>query len=277
MQQLLNFIGKRKHFFIFLLLQFIALWFTIASQDYHRSKFISSSNNITGSIYSINNSISDYFNLRIENQRLLEENAKLRSMLLSSMLNSSNTFSDKLDSVHNKYDQKFSFSHANVINNSYTMRNNNLTIDKGRINGVVEESGVITNNGVIGVIESVGRNYSSVISILNSKISINAKIKGSEYFGSLSWTGESRFDFILSDIPKQAVFEIGDTIVTGGYSSIFPENINLGKITEKTLPQNSNYYQIKVEPFIDYANVKGVYLVKNFHKAELKTLQNNSK
>jgi rod shape-determining protein MreC len=273
MQQLLNFIGRNKQFFVFLLLQLFAIILTIQSQNYHRSKFISSTSFITGAFYDIGNSISKYFDLIEHNQALLKENAKLKSQLKSSLFTNYSDYTLKSDSLYQNLIQKYSYTDANVINNSYRMLNNTLTLDKGSIHGISNENGVVNDKGIIGIIENVGKRYSSVISVLNSKIAINAKIKNSDYFGSLKWPGISRSEFILSDIPKQALLSIGDTIVTGGFSNIFPGGLNIGKIVKIELPINSNYYELTVEPFIDYSNIKSVYIIKNLHKEEIETIE----
>jgi rod shape-determining protein MreC len=273
MQQLLNFIGKNKKFFVFLLLQLFALILTIQSQNYHRSKFISSTSSITGGFYEIGHSISKYFDLIEQNQALLNENAKLKSQLRSSLFTNYSDYKEKTDTIYQNLIQKYSYTNANVINNSYRMLNNTLTLDKGNIHGVSNENAVVNDKGIIGVVENVGKRYCSVISILNSKLAINAKIKNSDYFGSLKWPGTKRTKFILSDIPKQALISLGDTIVTGGFSNIFPGNLDIGKIVKIELPNNSNYYELTVEPFIDYSNIKSVYIVKNLHKEEIENIE----
>ena len=129
------------------------------------------------------------------------------------------------------------------------------------------------SNGIIGVIESTGENYSSVISILNKNLQVNAKLKKSNYFGSLSWPGKDRSKFALIDIPKEAIINIGDTVATGGYSTIFPEGINIGIIEKFEIKENQNYYDITVKPFLDYADIKSVYIIHNLHKEKIKEVE----
>ena len=273
MQQLLYFLAKRKHFFLFLFIQIIALWLTIQNQDYQRAKFVNSTGNFVGSIYDFTNSWEPYIGLRDENHRLLEENAKLHSMLLSSMFEIGERFKQTTDTTSTRFIQKYSFTESNIVNNSYRNRNNHLTIDKGRMHGIKTENGVITTNGIVGIIESVGDNYSSVISLLNKNILVNAKLKNSDHFGSLSWPGNNRNIFLLSDIPKEALFTIGDTITTGGFSTIFPAGINIGIVESFKLPDESNYYIINVKSFVDYANIKSVYIIKNLQSKEISKIE----
>jgi len=273
MQQLFNFLAKRKYIFLFLFIQLIALSLTIQNKDYQKSIFINSTGNIVGSIYSKVNNFDKYLDLYDDNQRLIEENAKLHSMLRSSMKEVGVDMHSRSDTNALKIVQKYNFTSAEVINNSFRRRNNHITINKGTKNGVRDGDGVITSNGIIGVIESTGENYSSVISILNKNLQVNAKLKKSNYFGSLSWPGKDRTRFILSDIPKEAKFNVGDTIVTGGFSTIFPEGINIGTIEKFNIIPSQNYYSIIVKPFLDYADVKYVYIIQNLQREEINKIE----
>ena len=273
MQQLFNFLAKRKYIFLFLFIQLITLWLTIQNKDYQKATFINSTGNFVGGIYSKVNNFDKYLDLYNENKRLVEENAKLHSMLKSSMVEVGIRMQSHSDTNKLKIVQKYRFTDAEVINNSYRHRNNHITLNKGLKNGVRDGDGVITSNGIIGVIESTGENYSSVISILNKNLQVNAKLKNSNYFGSLSWPGKDRTKFILSDIPKEAQFSVGDTIITGGFSTIFPEGINIGVIEKFNIIENQNYYNIVVKPFTDYANVKSVYVIQNLHREEIKSTE----
>lgn len=256
-----------------LLLQIVALILTIQNQDYHRSQIVGSTGNFIGDTYKNINKFDSYLKLKDENELLLDENAKLHSLLEKSMYSISTNFTTYSDSINKGFRQKYQYSGALVINNSYRQRNNYLTINKGKINGVTEESGVVTHNGIVGVVNNIGENYSSVISVLNKNLLINAKLKKSSYFGSLKWDGRNHNILQLTDIPKHAKISIGDTITTGGYSSIFPAEIPIGKISYFEIKEGQNYYDIELETFIDYANIKSVYIIKNLHKIELDTIQ----
>ena len=277
MQQLINFLSKRKYIFLFLFIQLITLWLTIQNKDYHKATFINSTGNIVGSIYSRVNNLDKYINLHKENTQLIEENAKLHSMLKSSMVEVGVSIRSHSDTNALKIVQKYHYTESEVINNSYRRRNNHITIRKGLLNGINNGDGVVTSNGIIGVIENTGENYSSVISVLNKNLLVNAKLKKSNYFGSLSWPGKDRSKFLLSDIPKEAIISLGDTIITGGYSTIFPEGINIGVIEKLEVLENQNYYNIVVKPFLDYANVKSVYVIHNLQRGEINEIESKRK
>lgn len=258
MQQIIRFIEKYRYFLLFLILEFIALFFTIQSHSYHKSKFINSANSITGGLYKRANSINEFFHLKSENLRLSEENARLKNDLLKE-----NHTRDTINHF-----QRYQYIPAKVYNNNYTNRNNYLTISKGLNDGVDSEMAVVNSKGIIGTTNSVSRNYATVISILNNYSLINAKIKNNNHFGTLSWDGKDYKTVQLNDIPRQAIIKIGDTIVTGGKSIIFPEGILIGTI--KDFEQNQ---LINITLFNDMSTIGNVQVINNLHKEEIQQLE----
>ena len=116
--------------------------------------------------------------------------------------------------------------------------------------------------------------FATGISILNSQIKINVVLKKSEHFGSLYWNGKNHQIMELEDIPKSANISIGDTIISGGMSSIFPRNIPIGVIHKFELPESTNYYEISIKLFEDFGSLRNVYVVKNDFKQEFNDLKN---
>lgn len=270
MQQLIYFFQKYKYFLFFLLLQFIALFLTINNRNFHKSKFISSANNVTGGLYDQFSKISDYFNLKTQNQELATENAILKNRLekLTSLRDSTinSTITDTL-----QYKQKYTYTQAKIINNNYNLPNNYLTINKGTSQEVRKEMAVINSKGIIGVTEKSSSNYARVQSILNSNSKINARLKNSTHFGTLTWNGKDYNTVQLEDIPRQAILKVGDTIITGGKSTIFPEGILIGTI--KNI-DNKNILDIRL--FNDMSSLGYVYVVTHLDKEEINKLNNSS-
>jgi len=174
-----------------------------------------------------------------------------------------------------QYFQKYEYSVAKVINNNFTKRNNTLTINKGTKHGLSADLGVINSNGVIGVIESISPNFATIISILNKNSNINVRIKNSNHFGTLTWDGITHTTTQLIDIPRQASIKIGDTIISGGKSAIFPEGINIGVIKDFKF-ENNKYQQINVLLFNDMSAIGYVQIIKNLQKSEQKNLEQNT-
>ena len=270
MQQLIYFFQKFKYFLFFLLLSFISLTLTFNNLDFHKSKFVNSANFITGGFYSQTSNISEYWNLKSENKLLAEENTRLKNLLEKSNFVSFSVDSTVIDST--KYQQKYTFTTAKIINNNYTKEFNFLTIDKGENQGIKKEMAVINSKGIIGITDNSSGDYARVQSILNRNSKINARLKNSNYFGSLSWNGKDYNTVQLSDIPRQAPLEIGDTIETGGKSTIFPEGILVGIISKINKGSTADN-KVDVTLFNDMSNLGFVQVIKNLDTIEIKLLE----
>lgn len=265
MQRIINFILRFRNAFLYGLLLLISLVMTTNSHSYHNSKFFNSAQGLSGSIYKGGSSISSYFGLREENFKLVEENRRLRQILFNTEIDTV----PALDSAMAQY----TVLSARLIKNSISSPRNYLTLDKGSKQGVEQDMGVITTNGILGIVENVSNNYATVQSVLNTKSNINAKIKNSAYFGSLIWNAKDHGTVQLIDIPRLVPLVVGDTIVTGGMSSIFPENIPIGTIKKYDLNPSRTFYNIEVKLFNDMANIKNVYLLGNRDLREIMDLQ----
>ncbi len=270
MQQIVNFIIRNKTFLLFLLLFSISLTFTIQTHSYHKSKFINSANFLTGGIYNSVNDISSYFDLKTQNALLTEENNRLKSLLYNS---TEQNDSIQLDS--SLLNSPYHFETANVIRNNYSSSNNILLLNKGSKDSIKEDFGVITTKGIVGIIDNTSKNYSTIISILNTTSKISAQLKKTNHYGSLTWNGKSPYFTQLIDIPKIAPVKIGDTIVTSGISSIFPKGIPIGTIHDFKLDITRNYYEINIKLFNDMTNIEHVYIIENKDILEITNLLKN--
>jgi rod shape-determining protein MreC len=269
MQQIINFIIRNKTFLFFLLLFSISILFTIQSHSYHKSKFINSANFLTGGVYNSVNDITEYLSLKSQNELLAKENNRLKSILFNSQIEHDSIYIDSL-----MFNAPYKFSTAQVIKNSYSTVNNILLINRGTKDGIKQDFGVITNKGILGIIDQTSKNYATVLSILNSESSISAQLKKSNQFGTLKWDGKKPEYAQLIDIPKNASLKQGDTIITSGRSSIFPKGVPVGAINDFKLDQSENSYIINVKLFNDMTNVEHVYIIENTNLPEIKSLLN---
>lgn len=270
MRQIIYFIEKFRYFLLFIVLEIFAFVVIIQDYSYHQSKFVNSANFITGGIYKKVNSINEFFHLKTDNQLLSEENARLKNLL------------EKRENVYaidsftvidtSQYFQKYEYSVGKIINNNFTKRNNFLTLNKGSKHGLNSDLGVINSKGIIGVIKNVSSNYATVLSILNNNSKINVRLKNSNHFGTLIWNGKDYNITQIIDIPRQALVKVGDTIITGGKSAIFPEGIPVGVVKDFKYEKNK-YQQINVLLFNDMSSIGEVQIVKNLQKNEQITLE----
>ena len=264
MQRIIYFLIRNKNFILFLSLLITSLSININYNEYNRSKFINSSDYIFSSIYDTKYTISKYFNLEFQNKLLVEENKKLRKILYNN--DKSLIIPEKFDSLN------FNIAIGSVIKNSYSKSNNFITINVGNKDGIDSDNGVISSNGVVGIIDKTTTNYSRLISILNTNFLLNAKFKNSNYFGVLSWNGRNINRVQLKDIPKQAKVKIGDTIVTGGNSLIFPKGILIGYVDSYKLDNSENYLELEVNLSTDMTNIENLYIINNNNISEINLL-----
>ncbi len=271
MQQLIYFFQKYRYFLFFVLLEFVALFLIINNNTFHKSKFISSANGVTGGLYENFSKLSDYFKLKTQNEELASENENLKNLLEKYYsIQDSTTSNSVIDTV--KYNQLYSYTKAKIIKYSYHLPNNYLTLNKGIYQGIQKEMAVINSKGIIGITENSNSEYTRVQSILNSNSKINARLKNSNHFGSLAWDGKAYNVVQLHDIPRQATLKIGDTIITDGKSTIFPEGILIGTI--KNIDTKNNKNLIDIQLFNDMSNLSHVYVVTHLDKEKINSLNN---
>ncbi|WP_395077376.1 rod shape-determining protein MreC [Flavobacterium sp.] len=268
MQQIINFIVKNSNRLLFLLLLIISLFLVIKSHSYHRSKVVNSANIVSGTIFEKTNEVKTYFSLKEQNDKLAKENADLRKFLFNKKDSISVLLKDSLKGYN-----KINVIQTRVINNSYNVSENYLTINSGSLQGIKPDMGVINSQGIVGIVEKTSPKYATVLSVLNVKSQINAKIKKSNHFGSLIWNAKNAGFVQLIDIPRLASVKKGDTVVTGGRSTIFPENIPVGIISRIFIDTQTNYYTLDVRLFNDMTNLNHVYVIENKESEEIIKLE----
>ncbi|WP_373059700.1 rod shape-determining protein MreC [Zunongwangia sp. H14] len=271
MQQIFNFLIRNKNNILFLLLLALSIFFTIQTHSFHKSRFISSANFVTGGIYNWANNFQTYLHLDEYNNRLLEENNQLRNMLTNLNVKDTAVVKNHLDST--SFSGDYYFRSATVINNNYSKIDNYLTINKGEVDGIAPEFGVVTSKGIIGIVDRVNDHFSRVISILNSRSKINAQLSKTNHFGSLVWNGKDPNVVQLVDVPRQAPLEKGDTIITGGRSLIFPKGLPIGSVKDFSLDPTQSYYTINIDLFNDMTNIGYVYIIENVNREEIESLE----
>lgn len=271
MRNLLHLLYKYYFFLLFLILESVALSMGIQYNLYQRARFVSFTENISAFFNESISSFTDYFHLIETNRKLAIENAQLKSQLQRVYRSDDLFFFGENDTLHR---QKYFFTSARVINNSIDRIHNYITLNKGTKQGIRPEMGVMCQEGIVGITTGVTRNFTSVISVLNTNFHVSAKLKKNDYFGTLSWDGRDYRKAILNDIPYHVNISAGDTIVTSGYSAIFPEGILIGTVKEATL-KNGNFYTVTVNLSTDFKHLVYVDVISNLQKNEQRKLESN--
>lgn len=244
---------------------------------------IVNSNKVHGDIYDNTKSIffenfndnvdqlSDYLKLDEQNDSLVRENAKLMDIIINQR--STKT----IDTISNDFlSEQYSFIPAEICNKTIHLRNNYFTLCAGSNVGAKPMMGVISAEGIVGIITRVSENYSQVIPLLHSQSRISASIRDLDFFGNLVWKDSNPRIMTLEAVPKHANISIGDTVVTSGYSSIFPKDLPIGIITNFEIEKGSSNYLIDVTLFNDLNNLSYAYLVNNKLKEEQLNIENNN-
>lgn len=273
MQQIVNFVIKYKYFLFFLLLEFIAISLTISNHSYHRSKFVNSANFVSGGIFNKINYYKEYSNLDEYNQQLLEENVRLRNLILHNNIDTTNQISGITDTT--KYHQRYLYLPAKAIENQYHKLYNYLTINRGSKDGVLFDQAVVNSKGIVGITQTVSKNYATVQSILNENSKINVRLTKSLHFGTLEWNGVDYNIMQLADLPIQANIQKGDTVITGGKSIIFPEGIPVGTVLDFEI-ENNDYQFVNIKLFNDMSAIGPVNVIVSLYKDEIDNLKKST-
>ncbi|WP_295121719.1 rod shape-determining protein MreC [uncultured Chitinophaga sp.] len=290
MRNLIIFFRRYFNFFLFLLLEVICIAFVFRNNNYQRTVYINSSNNIGGQLYTWNNGIQYYFHLRSTNDSLVKENARLHNELLSAFNTVDTGFLLKADTLRKFSNdtmhrvigsevRRYRWLEAKVINNSITREINYLTINRGSKYGIRPNMGVVGPSGVVGVVRNVSENYATVISLLSktAAFGFSARLQSSREMGTVVWDGKDGAHAIMKDVPKSAKIKAGDTVVTSGYSQLFPENIHIGYIESFSLSdKSSTAYTIKLRLATNFSNVQYVYAIDNLLKDEQAKLEDST-
>ena len=255
---------------LFILLQSLCIFLLVQNSKFQHASVLNATNAVVTEVMESVSYVKEYIHLRENNENLSKENALLRTQLKSSFYNQDSLHTSISDSLHI---QQYSFITAKVINNTVNYRNNYLTLNKGSLQGVREEMGVITGTGIVGIVKQVSPHYCTVMSVLHKDSRISAMIKRNSFFGSLVWDGIDPAIATLNEIDKTVPVRKGDTIVTTSYSSIFPAGIMLGTVVEARVKPGSNFHEIRVRLSSRFENLSFVYVIDNLLKNEQDALE----
>lgn len=275
MLSLFRYLVRNYPLLLFIALEVISLILLFNFNNYQQVKYLNSANRISGAVYEKISTVFGYFDLHKVNQKLASENARLKTELESvkTEKHEINPFfrTDINSGISNKYIS------ARAINYSVNKAYNYITLNKGRRHGIKTDQGIVCATGVVGVVAYVSDSYSLGLSVLNPRWEISAKLKNTGNFGPLSWKGDDYRYAYLKEIPLHLVVNVGDTIVTSGHSTVFPEGVLIGTVNSVDKPSGESNYEIKVKLSTDFVNLTYVDIINNENREEIELLQNRVK
>lgn len=274
MRNLINFLIRYSTWFVFTFYVLVSFVLLFSSDAYHQSVWLTSANSVSTAVYGVTNSVTGYFDLRQINRQLQQRNASLENEVLNLQNQLARYGSLACDTAFRKEENKrFGYILATVLNNSTRHQRNYFTIDAGTSDGVRPGMGVVDQNGIVGIVNVSGPSASRVISLLNRTQHFSVKIKDTPYVGSLAWRGEDPSTAYMEEVPRHARFHPGDSVVTSGYSTTFPEGMPVGVIMSRVKTSDDNYYVFKIKLASDFKALSTVRVIKDIYKNELDSLQ----
>ncbi|MBW4865532.1 rod shape-determining protein MreC [Prevotella salivae] len=265
MRNLLDFLVKYNYWFLFLFLEAVSFVLLFQFNSYQGSVWFSSANAVTGKLYETSSEIESYFQLSKINSELTQRNLYLEQRLhkLEKQIGDSAADSTMEKSLLVKSLQPYRLIPAKVISMTAGRLDNLITINKGEVDGIKKDMGVVCGTGVVGIVYLTSKHYSIVIPILNSQSNISCVIQGRGYFGYLHWTGGDVSQAYVDDVPRHAHFRLYDNVVTSGYSSVFPAGIIVGKILHVYNSADQMSYRLRVKLSTDFGKLRDVCVVDN--------------
>ena len=274
MRNLLNFLVRYGTWFLFAFYVFVSCVLLVLNNDYQNSVYLTSANAISSSAYSISSEITGYFHLKSINESLQQSNARLENEVLNlrqQLAEYKTLISDSI--INDIYPQRFDYVSATVINNNVRHPKNYFSINKGFLDGVERGMGVVDQNGVVGIVNVAGKHTARVISLLNETQHFSVRIQSSPYVGSLTWKGGDPSVAYMEEVPRHAKYNIGDTVVTSGYSMTFPEGIPVGTVMTRVRGADENFFVLKIKLNSNFKSLSTVRVIKDIYKHDLDSLQ----
>lgn len=265
MRNLLEFLAKYNHWFVFLILEVISMVLLFQYNSYQGSVWFTSANTVTGTVLGWNAEVESFFSMSKVNQELTQRNLYLEQQVkdLSGKLTEVTRDSGWMRRGRFELLKGYNLIPAKVVSNSVNSPDNLITIDKGTADGVERDMGVACGSGVVGIVYMAAPHYSVVIPVLNVRSNISCRIRGRHYFGHLQWNGGNRKLAYVDDIPRHAHFKLYDWVETSGYSSVFPPGITVGKILHVYNSPDGLSYRLQVELSTDFARLRDVCVIDN--------------
>ena len=267
--RLIGVLKKYDYVVVFLLLVVVSAVLMSRTSYYQGSKLVAWSNAVAGGWYQGVHSVGGYFDLKGENDRLAAENAQLKAQLGSSYI----SYTDSVFTVNDTtYKQRYEYTEARVIKNSWSQQNNFIMINKGSAHGIKVDQAVISPEGIVGVVMSVSKNFATIMPVLHSDSRNSVKVRRTGISGSLVWDGLHYRYAQVVDVPATHQFVDNDTIITSGLANDFPEGVPVGYVVEAEPLSGSGFYKVKIRLATDFNKLDHVYVINNRFREEQEEL-----
>ena len=268
MRNLLQFIARYSNFLIFLILEVVAFILITTTHQYQNSAVWSSANRFAAGTENMMTTIGDYFCLQQENQRLAEENAQLKNLLME-QANQLEAILER-DSQYVYAQLDWDYIPAKVVHITTHKQHNYLTINKGLRDSIQVDMGVVGKDGVVGIVSAVGEKYSLVVPIIHVGMNLSCRLQNNNYIARTQWNGMRHDEVTLQDVSRHVTINMGDTVVTSGLTNVFPEGIIVGIVAETEITENDNYHRTKLHIATDYKTIKYVQVIRNHTPNQVK-------
>ena len=274
LRNLIKFIIRYNFFLVFIILEGFSFFLILQYNINQREIFINTSSDFSNFVNQTGGKVKAYFNLKTENDILNHQNIHLLNFISNRKQKvKTNNNLDYLSYGGNYY----SFSPGLIINNSTHWQKNLISLNKGTLDGISPNMAVIGPQGAVGVVFKCSSHFSTVVSLLNTTLKISVFLKKNNYNGTIVWNGKDYRYSTLQDIPIHIPVSVGDTIVTNGYSSIFPPGVPVGTISSVKKDKNTNFYNLTIRLFTNFRTIRHVYIIKNKFREELIKLETESR
>lgn len=275
MRNLIDFIVKHFSWLLFALYVTLSCVLLFENNPYQHHIYMTSAGKAAASVYELSSGVTSYFNLREINNDLQVQNARLEADLLAAREEINHyrelLYADTMTVIEPL--KPYDFILARVINNSYHRPANFITLNKGAADGIKPEMGIVDQNGVVGIVNVVGEHSSRAISLLNPGFRLSCKVKGNDAVGSLVWDGKTYREALLEELPRHTVYNPGDTIITSGYSAVFPEGLPVGVVISPEKTIDDNFYTLRVKLLTDFTTLSIVRVIDNSKLDEIRALE----
>ncbi|HLG02804.1 MAG TPA: rod shape-determining protein MreC [Bacteroidia bacterium] len=274
MRNLVVFLARNYFFLLFLLLEVLSLYFLVQRNYFQHARAVSASHAFTGTLFEWRTQFVEYLDLKEQNKHLAEKLAYTLTADSAAWMMYTSRTTPVIDTV---FKQRFEFLAALVVDNTVSRRNNYLIINRGRLQGAREDMGVISPDGIVGIIVNVSDNFSLVMSVLHKDSKISASIKQDGTFGQLRWNGKNYREATLLDLPTHAKLNRGDTLVTSGLGDAFPAGIPVGTVLGFETKPGDKTFTVDIQLTTDFRKLRHVLIIKNLMREEIGLLREKIK